>query len=250
MGCLRGRGRRRERSGGAISTRRDRAAHGSRERTTARLGVSLGVVQLRGRTRPSENVRRPVTGDGTVRTRVEGLLLACIAAVGVDGGGCRWSPRPGQSVSAGVACLRWHARFRGEFSSTRTSDTAAGGDGSVVGRSAASRRSRVDRPAPWWSSRERTPARRSAARLSCHANIRLGRVHDVNRNCHSLRPLGRLVPDVRGCESCDCGRDRYAFRQAMVAKASSSRSRYRPTMPREPVMPKSVRSRCSARPRR
>jgi hypothetical protein len=28
-----------------------------------------------------------VTGDGTVHTRIEGLLLACIEAVGVDGGG-------------------------------------------------------------------------------------------------------------------------------------------------------------------
>jgi GAF domain-containing protein len=28
-----------------------------------------------------------VTGDGSVHTRIEGLLLACIAAVGVDGGG-------------------------------------------------------------------------------------------------------------------------------------------------------------------
>jgi hypothetical protein len=54
-----------------------------------------------------------VTGDGSVHTRVEGLLLACIAAVGVDGGGMSlvsatgtrqpapWGPDRGHGLAPG-----------------------------------------------------------------------------------------------------------------------------------------------------
>ncbi len=62
-----------------------------------------------------------------------------------------------------------------------------------------------------------------------------------------LMAMARELRDVHAFETRDNGRF-HAFRHAAIAKASSSRSRKRPTIPFDPVIPNAVRSKCSARP--